>query len=52
MQASKFLGHVTAVSRYFDLKYSETTAVMNEKEIEADPNDSSMRISGERSPDI
>jgi hypothetical protein len=30
------------------MEYNEIIVVMNEKEIEADPNDSGMRISGKR----
>jgi predicted class III extradiol MEMO1 family dioxygenase len=43
---------VTAVSQHKDMEYIETIVAMNEKEIYADFNDSGMRISGKRLPDI
>jgi hypothetical protein len=46
------LSQVTEVSQHNELEHSEIIIVMNEKEIEADLNDSGMGISGKGLPDI
>jgi hypothetical protein len=48
MQPLKSLSQVTVFSQHNNLEYIETTVVISEKEIEADPNELAMRISGKR----